>query len=144
MIIKTRDFGEVEVSENEIYHFTQPLFGFEEYTDFVILHDNDIGEDIVWLQSVSAAGLCFIIMDPGKLTTDYVPVLPDGSDKLLGEGDCFCGVVAVIPQNFKESTVNLKSPVFFNSENHHAAQMMLEGDYPVRFPLTKGGRTLCS
>lgn len=143
MIIKTRDFGEIDISEDEIYHFTQPLFGFEDYTDFVILHDKEIGEDVVWLQSVLSAGLCFIMMDPGKLMPDYLPVMPAGSDKLLGDGDCFCWAVAVIPQNFKDATANMKSPVFLNPNNHLAAQIMLEGDYPIRFSLSKGGQSPC-
>jgi len=143
MIIKTRDFGEVEISEEDIYRFTQPIFGFEEYSNYVILQDKEIGEDVVWLQSVQNSGLCFIMMDPGKLMADFIPVLPYGSDKQLGEGDCFCWVIAVIPQNIKDSTVNLKSPIFLNPRDHLAAQIMLEGDYPIRFPLSKGGQNLC-
>lgn len=143
MKIQTRDFGEVELCENEVYHFTQPLFGFEEYTQFVTLQDRQLGEDIVWLQSVQAAGLCFIMMNPEKLAPDFQPVLPHGSEKLLGEGDCFCWAVAVIPQNFRDSTVNLKCPVFLNPRSHLGAQIMLEGNYPVRYPLLKGGQSRC-
>ena len=48
MKIETRDFGTIEIGEEKIYHFTQPLFGFEQYTDFVVLHDEEIGGSIVW------------------------------------------------------------------------------------------------
>lgn len=143
MIIKTRDFGEVEISETEIFHFSQPLFGFEEYTDYVILHDDEIGENIIWLQSVQEQGLCFILMDPSGMTPMFAPELPIGSEKLLGEGDCLCWVVAVVPQNFKDTSVNLKSPVFINTESHLAAQIMLESDYPVRYFFLKEGASQC-
>ncbi len=143
MVIKTRDFGEVEISETEVYHFTQPLFGFEEYTDFVILHDEEIGENIIWLQSVQEPGLCFILMDPSGMSATFAPELPAGSDKLLGEGDCLCWVVAVVPQNFRDTSVNLKSPVFINTKTHLAAQIMLEKDYPVRFFFLKEGNCQC-
>lgn len=143
MIIKTRDFGEVEISEAEIFHFSQPLFGFEEYTDYVILHDDEIGENIIWLQSVQEQGLCFILMDPSGMTPMFAPELPIGSEKLLGEGDCFCWVVAVVPQNFKDTSVNLKSPVFINTESHLAAQIMLESEYPVRYFFLKEGASQC-
>ena len=133
MIIKTRDFGEVEVSEAEVYRFTQPLFGFEAYTDFVILNDKEIGENIVWLQSVQEPGLCFILMDPSGMSAAFQPELPAEADRLLGAGDCLCWVVAVVPQDFRDSTVNLKCPVFFNPETRLAAQIMLEKDYPARF-----------
>lgn len=141
MTISTRDFGEVEVSKENIYHFSQPIFGFEEFTDYIVLHDEEIGENIVWLQSVQNSGLCFIMMDPSVVAPDFNPVLPEDADKLLGDGDYFCWVIAVIPQNFRDSTVNLKSPVFMNPSTHLAAQIMLEGDYPVRFPIAKGGHS---
>ena len=143
MLYKTRDFGEVEVSEAEVYHFTQPLFGFEEYVDFIILHDKEIGENIIWLQSVKEPELCFILMDPSGMSDTFLPELPSGSEKLLGEGDCLCWVVAVVPQNFKDTSVNLKSPVFINTETHLAAQIMLEKDYPVRFFFLKEGNGQC-
>ena len=143
MKVKTRDFGEVEISESEIYRFTQPLFGFEEYTDFVVLHDDEIGEHIIWLQSLQEPGLCFILMDPSGMSEDFVPELPVGSEKLLGEGSCLCWVVAVVPQEFKDTSVNLKCPVFINSETHLGAQIMLEDDYPVRFFFLKEGTGQC-
>ncbi|PKM74473.1 MAG: flagellar assembly protein FliW [Firmicutes bacterium HGW-Firmicutes-16] len=143
MIIKTRDFGEVDISEKDVYHFTQPLFGFEPYTDFVILNDKDIGENIIWLQSVQEQSLCFILVDPSGMSATFLPELPTDSEKLLGKGDCLCWAVAVVPQDFKDSSVNLKSPVFINPETHLAAQIMLENDYPVRFFFLKEGNDRC-
>jgi len=143
MIIRTRDFGEVEISEAEIYHFTQPLFGFEEFADYVILQDDEIGDNIIWLQSVQEDGLCFILMDPSGMSPMFDPQLPVGSEKLLGEGDCFCWAVAVVPENFKDTSVNLKSPIFINMQSRLAAQIMLESDYPVRFFFLKEGASQC-
>ena len=139
MTILTRDFGEVDVDEELVYHFSQQIFGFEEYTDFVALQDDEVGESIIWLQSVQNPRLCFILMDPSGISPDFVPVLPENSDKLLGEGDCFCWVITVVSENVKDSTVNLKSPVFLNPQTHLAAQIMLEGDCPVRYPIVKAG-----
>ena len=143
MKISTRDFGEVEIQEENIYHFSQTIFGFDEIKDYTILHDKEFGDGVVWLQSIQNPDLCFILIDPIGLSADYFPVLPVGSDKLLGEGDCYCWVIAVIPQSVKDSTVNLKSPIFLNSQNHLAAQIILENDYPIRFPLMKGGHSQC-
>ena len=141
MIIGTRDFGEIEISEESVYHFSQPVFGFEEYTDYVLLHDEEIGGDIVWLQSTQKSSLCFIMMDPGVIINGtFAPELPKGSEKLLGEGIYVCWVIAVIPQNIKDATANLKSPVFLNPDSRLAAQIILEGDYPLRFPITNGGK----
>ncbi len=141
MQIKTRDFGTIEVTEDRVYHFTQPLFGFEQYSDFIILHDEEIGGSIVWLQSTQEPQLCFIMMDPGTVAKGYAPPLPPEFDRLLGEGDCYCWVVAVVPENFRDATVNLKSPVYLNTTTQKGAQIILEGDYPVRFPIAKGGES---
>ena len=85
MQIKTRDFGTIEVTEDRVYHFTQPLFGFEQYSDFIILHDEEIGGSIVWLQSTQEPQLCFIMMDPGTVAKGYAPPLPPEFDLLLGD-----------------------------------------------------------
>jgi flagellar assembly factor FliW len=139
MLIKTRDFGEIEVSEESIFHFTQPIFGFEEYTKYAILQDVEIGDHIAWLQSLQNSELCFILIDPSGLSDIFNPVLPQGSVRMLGEGDCFCWVIAVITENLNESTVNLKSPIFMNAETRLAAQIMLDADYPVRHPIMRVG-----
>lgn len=141
MKIKTRDFGIIEVGEDRLYHFSQPLFGFEMYTDFVVLNDEELGGSIAWLQSTQDPELCFILMDPSEFKADYMPELPEEFDSLLGGGDCFCWVVAVIPQDFRLSTVNLKSPVFLNPNTRLGAQIILADDYPVRFPIAKGGES---
>ena len=131
------------MSEKDVYHFTQPLFGFESYTDFVILNDKEIGENIIWLQSVQEKELCFILMDPSGMSASFSPELPADSEKLLGNGDLLCWVVAVVPQNFKDSSVNLKSPIFINTATHQAAQIMLESDYPVKFFFLREGHDRC-
>ena len=132
-----------EVSEENIYRFTQPLFGFEEYTDFAVLNDKELGEDVAWLQSVQNAGLCFIMMDPNKLLPNYLPVLPVGSDRLLGEGDCFCWAIAVIPPNFKDATVNLKSPIFLNPNNHPCGSDNDRRRIPCSFfPVERGAKPM--
>ena len=41
MNIITRDFGEIEINEEDIITFTQPVIGFDDYKKFVILHDED-------------------------------------------------------------------------------------------------------
>lgn len=136
MKIDTRDFGQIDVDEATIYHFTQPIFGFEEYPDYVAIQDEELGDNIIWLQSVQNQHLCFILLDPSGIP-NFAPVLPAGSDKLIGDGDCFCWVITVVGAQAKDSTVNLKSPLFLNPVTHQAAQIMLEDDYPVRYPIMK-------
>lgn len=136
MKIETRDFGTLELSEDAIVTFRQPIFGFEEYLQFVMIFDQEIGQEFVWLQSVQEKNLCFVMYDPTRLGEKYCPVLPDSIDTILnGNGEYECWVLASIGQKFSETTVNLKSPIVICEETHTAAQIVLEQSYPIRFPL---------
>ena len=52
MNIETRDFGIVEIKDNNIITFKQPIYGFEEYTQYVLVTDSNMGNGICWLQSI--------------------------------------------------------------------------------------------
>ena len=135
MIITTKDFGEIQIQDDDVIMFKLPIFGFEEHRRFVLLHDSDIGPHFAWLQSVEETGLCFVLTDPSVLPVDYSAEIPAETAEALGGGPCLCWAVTVIQKNFSNSTVNLKSPIFINENTRLAAQVILDGDYPLRYPL---------
>lgn len=143
MKFKTRDFGEVETSEEQLIEFVEPILGFEEYKKFIVLYDEEIGNQMIWLQSTEEPDLCFILTDPSLLLSDYSPKLPSRLDEVLGDGDYMCWVIAVIRKEHNKSTVNLKSPVIVNLENKRAVQIILDEDFPVRYPLMREGGEVC-
>ena len=134
MTIETRDFGTIDISESGILKFKLPILGFEEYRDFVILYDDNMGDSISWLQSVDERDICFIIIDPTHLSESYRPVIPDDALTALNlsakEAALRC--LMVVPKDISAATVNLKSPLVINPAERLAAQVVLEGDYPVR------------
>lgn len=144
MIITSKDFGELAIAEEEILHFPQGLFAFEEISDYVLLEREDCF--VKWLQSVQDQDPRFMVCDPEEIMADYRPVIPAESLRELGiqEGESYqLYLIAVIPDEITEMTVNLKSPLVINPRNHLAAQIILEQeDYPVRQRvfLTEGGR----
>lgn len=141
MKIDTRNFGEVEVDLGEVIHFSQPIYGFEALRDYVLLYDDSVGNCFIWLQSVDSKDVCFILLDPGALAWDYDPTLPGESAELLeltSAQEAVIRLIAVIPEDFREATVNLKSPIVINTLRHLAAQVMLEEEYPIRAPLVPG------
>ncbi len=140
MKYETKNFGEVEIEESETVTFKQAIFGFEDYRKFVFIHSEEIGSHITWLQSLDDAGLCFILIDPSSLSPAYSPKLPSSIEQILGDGEYICWVIAVVPDDFEKTTVNLKSPIIVNPATRLAAQIMLDQDYPIRFPLMKGAR----
>lgn len=147
MTIETRDFGKIKISEEGILTFTLPILGFESQKQFVILYDDDIGDSLAWLQSVSDKDVCFIMIDPAKLVSTYSPAIaPEILAKLelSNQQEAALRCLLVVPNQASETTVNLKSPLIINPAKKLAAQVILDEDYPVRAPLkTIGEGKLC-
>ena len=139
--IQTRDFGELEIDEREIITFRSPIYGFEEYTRFVLLYDDTIEGPLAWLQCVEERDICFILTDPFAVADGYAPRLQKAERTLLGFSDADEPVfrsIMVIPESGQGASLNLKSPVVINPALRCAAQVILEEDYPVRALLTVG------
>lgn len=144
MKINTRDFGEFEVSNESIIKFVQPLYGFEEFTDYVIIQDDNAPDSIAWLQSAENSELCFILASSNMIsgTENYRKRIPaEELSKINSENDEFeIWFVMVVKDSLAESTVNLKSPVVINPANQSAMQIILEDDLPVRFHAFNEGK----
>lgn len=140
MIYKTRDFGEREIPDSKVIIFKQPIFGFDDYKRYTLIFDEEIGDQIVWLQSLEEPGLCFLLFNPSQFEDFYKPEITEENEKLLGTGEYACWSVLSLKEDFETSTVNLKSPVIINSTTGVAAQVILEQDYPVRHPIMEGAK----
>lgn len=138
MKIESRDFGIIEIKDNNIITFKQPIYGFEEYTQYVLVTDSNMGNGICWLQSIEQKSVCFILMNPLQVKKDYAPVVMQ--DVLITlqatpKDDLDCWVIAVIGETFRQSTVNMKSPIIINHKRNLAMQVILDQDYPIRMPV---------
>lgn len=141
MILKTRDFGEITVEDSEVLEFARPIYGFEQLRRFVLLSDESVGKDLVWLQSIEDAQICFILVNPLVSLPGYAPHISADIEIALGKGGLVPWCIAIIAPDFKESTINLKSPIIINPFTKLAAQIVLEEDYPIRqriLPQTMG------
>lgn len=141
MKIETRDFGTVEIEERDVITFTQSIFGFETYKKFVIINDISIGTDIMWLQSLENKNICFVVVNPFAVVDDYSPVVTKEQLKKIqtdSEENLSFAVIAVVPKNIKNTTVNLKSPIVINNKNKKAIQVILDEDYPIKYGINKG------
>lgn len=139
MKLETRDFGEVEVDAEDIISFEQPIFAFEEYKEYVMLYDQG-NSQIVWLQSTQEKDLCFILVDPAVVIEGYAPSLPRDLSRKIGDGPTMMWLIMVVAADFRDSTVNLKSPVVINPQSKRAAQIISEDSLPIRYPFAKGGK----
>ena len=75
MLLNTKNFGEVEIKDEDIIFFEYGVPGFENMTQFVILGKTDSEDDpFFWLQSVQNPNLAFVIMNPRDLVLDYIHI----------------------------------------------------------------------
>ena len=135
MLIKTKDFDYIDVSENDVISFPNGIYAFENTKKFVLLKNPDT-QWMMHLQSFEKEDPRFILLDPYMFIEGYKPVLPEDAFNALGTtdiNDLSFFVIAVIPDDIKDMTVNLKSPVVINFKERLGAQIILENkDYSVR------------
>ncbi len=140
MKINTRIFGEIEVDDEKIINFESGIIGFPQYTRFTLVYDVDNEQEasIIWLQSIDEADLVLPIINPLLIKDDYNPTIEDQYLEPLGELDPDATLIFVtltVPSDIKKMTINLRAPIVVNANNKKAAQIIIEDDLPVRFPI---------
>lgn len=141
MIIKTRIFGEIEISEEKVITFANGIVGFPELQHFTLLHDEEKGTNagIRFLQSIEEPGFAMPVMDPLIVKPDYDPRINDELLSGLGNinGDNILVLVTVtVPSDLTRMSVNLQGPIVINVEECKASQVIVDsGQYPVKFPI---------
>ncbi len=136
MEIETRDFGMVEIDEDNIIKFPQGIPGFVDCREFVLLPLGDESPFIV-MQSVTEPGLAFITMEPWSLVSNYEFEINENIEKILEieePGKVTVLAIATFKDNIEEMTVNLAAPLLLNMETGMGKQVILDSEkYPVHF-----------
>ncbi len=141
MIIQTKAFGQVEVTDDKIITFPGGIIGFPDMKRFTLLHDEEKGVSagIRWLQSLEEPGFAMTVLDPLIVKEDYNPEIDDELLAGIGEvtPDNLLVLVTVrVPSDLKQMSVNLQGPIIINVEERKACQIIVDADaYPVRFPI---------
>lgn len=140
MLIKTRYFGEIDLTEDKIIYFENGLMGFRDYKKFTLLFDVEDGKDanIMWLQSVEEENLALPVVNPYLVKEDYNPEVEDewltSLGELTEENICILLTITVPKDNVKGTTANLKAPLIINSDTRKGCQLIVENkDYEIRY-----------
>ena len=72
--MKTRYFGEIDYTKDELIAFPKGLFGFEDEQKFLLIPFSEAGT-LFSFQSVKTPELAFTLMHPFSLHAGYAPVL---------------------------------------------------------------------
>ncbi len=139
MLIETSVLGKVEVDPEQIFHLPDGLYGFDTKGDFALITKQEDDVTLMWLQAVDSLYPCFVVFNPFEIIEGYDPLV-EHSDLLFLQCDSAYDlmflVIAVVPDDVRHITVNLKSPIVINKKDKRARQVILANrDYPIKFAL---------
>lgn len=139
MLVKTKYFGEINLSEDKIITMERGMFGFEEYKKYTILYDSEKEgrPNVSWFQSVEEPSLAFPVINPLVVKEDYNPVVEDELLKGLGEiteENIVILLLLTVPQDAIQMTANLKAPIIINADTRKGAQVVVENEeYEIKY-----------
>jgi flagellar assembly factor FliW len=119
------------------------LLGFEQCKKFT-LRARAGEEPFLWLQTVGAPKLAFLVMSPFIAVPEYGPTISEDDVLFLGlegpEEALIISIVTLRPP--RQATVNLKGPIVLNRRTLKAKQVipLNAADFSVAHPLPVRGR----
>jgi len=126
MKVDTKAFGTVEVDEKQKVKIPLGLFGFEDYTEYVLLDAEH--EPFFWLQSTDEKEIAFVIINPFLFRKDYEANVTNEELAEIGiksADNALIFVIVTIPQDGGNMTANLQGPIIINKESMTAMQAIL-------------------
>jgi flagellar assembly factor FliW len=133
MKIKTKPYGEIDVSEKQRIHFPDGMFGFEEVKDYFLL-DSEEGP-FYWLQSAEHPDLAFVLIDPRVFKKGYKLELREEDYTAIEarKGDVLDFTIVTVPEDPEKISANLMGPIIINRKSRKARQAISENDeYTVK------------
>ncbi len=136
--IKTKAYGEIELSEDSLIHFKKGILGFEDYHDYYLLEMKDLPH-FYWLQSGEEKNLAFVVVNPRLFIQDY-DLNIDEADKsaleLTEESEILDFAIVNIPDDPSKMTLNLLGPLVVNVSNRIGLQAISMSDqYGTKHPV---------
>ena len=127
--IATKNFGDIEVREDQVITFSPGLLGFSEFHRYVLIeHGHE--SPFLWLQCVDKPDLAFVVIDPLYVLPDYKVSLINGIQKELDVKNLqdlkILVILTIPPGRPQEMTANLMGPLLINLTNRRGKQLVIE------------------
>ncbi|WP_050616460.1 flagellar assembly protein FliW [Bacillus testis] len=139
MKIMTKFHGELEIDQQQLWHFQNGIPGFPDEQQFALYPLGD--SDLSVLQSFQNKNVAFVVADPFVFFDRYDFVLEDSVLEQLeveNRSDVMVAVILTLGETIEESTANLQAPVIFNLKNQKAKQVILhDTHYMTKHPLNQ-------
>ena len=141
MLVKTRYFGEINLTDEKIITLDRGLMGFEDFKQYTLLYDceKEGGTNIQWFQSIEEPTLALPVINPRSVKEDYNPVVEDELLKGIGEiteENLVILLTMTVPEDIEQMSVNLKAPIIINADTRKGVQLIVENqDYEVKYKI---------
>ena len=126
MKLNTKAYGLIEVDEKQKVIIPQGLFGFDDYSEYVLMDAEH--QPFFWLQSVDVQEIAFILINPFLFRTDYEVNITNEELAEIGinsPDNALIFAIVTIPQDGGPMTANLQGPLVINRENMTGMQAIL-------------------
>lgn len=123
--------AKITQAEEKAFEFPAGLFGFPTAKQFIVGEIPGGGDLFKQLLSLDDPDVAFTIVYPFPLFPQYAPDLAEEDLREVGAENAeqvMLYVIANVPQEFKETTVNLRAPLIFNPFTRKARQVILADD----------------
>jgi flagellar assembly factor FliW len=144
LLIRTLSFGQIEIPGDKILYFKEGLPGFPQHHRFAVLSFDDL-KPFEYLQALDDPPVAFLVIDPLLVLTGYKMDLSEVDLADLTSADpaeLTVYVVATVPEDPRNATVNLFAPIVINEQNRSGRQFLLhESGYSVKHPLFRSSET---
>ncbi len=125
MRIKSKFYGDIEVSEKQILEFPEGIPGFEHLRRFALMDAQQ--PPFYWLQSLEVTEIAFALINPRIFRPAYDPGIPEEDMEELGledPEDLLIFAIVTIPENQRDMTANLQGPLLINRKSRKGRQFI--------------------
>ena len=125
MDVETTRFGAVNVDDARLITFPAGLLGITAYKTYALLQPDSNGA-FLWLQSVEAPELAFVVTDPTMWVAGYqVPIRREQMQELRLESLDDAQIFVIVNRYDRSLTANLQGPLVVNVGNREGMQLVL-------------------
>ena len=127
--LSSHRFGEFTYTRDAVIDFPHGLIGFEDLHAFIIA-DIPGCEPFQWLICLDNATIGFPIIRAEILDASYAEEVYQEFDLMhgLNPEQVVSYIIATLPDQLEEATVNLRAPVVINLQRHSGQQIILVSD----------------
>jgi flagellar assembly factor FliW len=117
-IINTSNFGEIEITPENVFYFENGILGFEMLNNFILISEEDVAP-FKWLISIDEPNIIFPVISPWLVEPDYI------NEKQIDADNEIIFSIVTLNDGDGNITVNMKAPIILRVKELTGEQIIL-------------------